>query len=160
MLPFKIKCPICGKKVMREWPRQRTCLSPQCRQKYGRWSKTDNKRRHRNGTWKREQRIFDEANYQRERKSRPKEIFKIYQRAARKRGLEFRFTFKEFMKWWKTPCFYCGGEIRTIGLDRIDNGKGYVEGNVAPCCKVCNRMKGTMDEKEFLQQCRKIANKK
>ena len=28
-----------------------------------------------------------------------------------------------------------------VGLDRLDNSKGYVLDNVVPCCDKCNRLK-------------------
>lgn len=38
------------------------------------------------------------------------------------------------------------------GIDRVDSAKGYVPGNVVPCCKFCNyaKMNRTLDE--FLEQ--------
>jgi hypothetical protein len=41
-----------------------------------------------------------------------------------------------------------GMEIRYSGLDRVDSSKGYVHGNVVPCCGECNLLKndGTLDE--------------
>lgn len=38
------------------------------------------------------------------------------------------------------PCHYCGFKIETVigGLDRLDNSKGYIFGNVVPCCFECN----------------------
>lgn len=38
------------------------------------------------------------------------------------------------------PCFYCQLPLGKtgIGLDRIDNARGYVDGNVLPCCTLCN----------------------
>jgi hypothetical protein len=32
-------------------------------------------------------------------------------------------------------------DFRWNGIDRIDSSKGYVPGNVVPCCTVCNIMK-------------------
>ena len=34
-------------------------------------------------------------------------------------------------------------------IDRIDNTKGYIPGNVRSCCKHCNLAKHTMSEEEF-----------
>lgn len=40
-------------------------------------------------------------------------------------------------------CYYCGAEIRTgVGLDRIDNHKGYLIENCLPCCGFCNSVRG------------------
>lgn len=53
-------------------------------------------------------------------------------------------TFDEFVALDAQPCYYCnnflGGKvIRCVGLDRIDPTKGYIPGNVLPCCSVCNK---------------------
>lgn len=37
------------------------------------------------------------------------------------------------------------------GIDRVDNDKGYVPGNVSPCCWVCNIAKGTMSLDEWAE---------
>lgn len=44
----------------------------------------------------------------------------------------------------KMECWYCNGffqkqaDMTGIGLDRIDNAKGYEPGNVVSCCGACN----------------------
>lgn len=45
----------------------------------------------------------------------------------------------------------------TASLDRIDNTKGYVEGNVHWIHKQVNYMKHTQTENEFLEWCNKIS---
>lgn len=42
-----------------------------------------------------------------------------------------------------------GGALKLNGIDRIDNSLGYIEGNVATCCKMCNISKGDMSCDEF-----------
>ena len=37
-----------------------------------------------------------------------------------------------------------------IGVDRLNNNRGYVKGNVAPCCAPCNYMKRAMPVSTFL----------
>lgn len=155
MPEIKIKCSICGKEVKRTWSRQRTCLSRSCRQKWSAQTKRDHKRAKRIGSWKRI--VFDSVGWHEKRRNDPEVIFEAYQRGAKRRDFVFQISLEEFKKWWKLSCFYCGDEIRTIGLDRIDNSKGYTPDNIAPCCLTCNRMKMTMGQKEFVQQCKKIA---
>lgn len=62
------------------------------------------------------------------------------------------------------PCTYCGvlgtnfkraarkdavGSFYYNGVDRLNSKKGYIRGNVTPCCKVCNRAKSDMTIYDF-----------
>ena len=80
-----------------------------------------------------------------------------YKCGASQRGIEWGLSEEEFLSYWKQPCYYCGSSIRTIGLDRVDNSKGYFVDNVVPCCTACNKMKVDMTQKDFLSHIRKIA---
>lgn len=80
-----------------------------------------------------------------------------YKRAAKARGIEFKLTLDDFKRHWQMNCFYCGDAIKTIGLDRIDNSVGYVDGNVVPACALCNRAKLTASPEVFIEMCMKIA---
>ena len=84
--------------------------------------------------------------------------FRMYKDNCKRLGRPFELLFDDFAKFWKQPCSYCGSEIETIGLDRIDSEKGYIEGNVISCCFKCNGMKSKLSEKEFLEQIKKINN--
>ena len=86
----------------------------------------------------------------------PEFKFKDYQNIAKFGKRKWNLTFKEFMNFWQKPCYYCGSKIKNIGLDRIDSKKGYEKDNLIPCCWICNRMKHTLGQKEFLNQCLKI----
>lgn len=90
--------------------------------------------------------------------------FKRYQRGARCRGHEWYLSFREFQDITQSGCYYCGilpcptyhgrlrraPEYRANGIDRIDSGKGYEQGNVRPCCTMCNKAKGSMASDEFM----------
>lgn len=41
---------------------------------------------------------------------------------------------------WKKPCYYCGTDIKTIGIDRINSDGSYstATNGVVPCCRFCN----------------------
>ena len=66
---------------------------------------------------------------------------------AEERNLKVELSKEQFIKEMKRPCFYCK-EIDKIehydrcdpvfgnfnSLDRIDNGKGYIQENVVSCC--------------------------
>ncbi len=86
--------------------------------------------------------------------------------SARKRDIEWALTDDEFFKLVEQDCHYCGAEpsMSTTsrpahgepaeylhnGIDREDNTRGYVPGNVLPCCSVCNHAKKDMTYAEFI----------
>jgi len=85
-----------------------------------------------------------------------------YRRRAKLRGYVWDLEDEDFDSLTSSPCFYCGclpgnvysskpglGTFTYNGIDRIDNTKGYVAGNVVPCCRTCNSAKGVMSLTEF-----------
>jgi hypothetical protein len=98
-------------------------------------------------------------------------VFNSYRGSARRRNLEFNLTPESFQEMATKPCHYCGAESYSMGkgnyrkdspqesidhsrfiytgIDRIDSDKGYVEGNIVPCCKKCNLGKHIMTDEEF-----------
>lgn len=75
--------------------------------------------------------------------------YKTYIKAAKERNLSFNITIEEFKTFWQLNCFYCNIEIKTIGLDRVDNSTGYELKNIVPCCRHCNYMKHAYSAAEF-----------
>lgn len=67
--------------------------------------------------------------------------YNSYRSSARIRNVAFKISLEQFKTFWQKDCTYCHGEIKTIGLDRVDNLKGYVEGNLTACCAECNYTK-------------------
>lgn len=73
-------------------------------------------------------------------------IFSRYCKArkdAKRRGISWGLSLVEFEIFDTLPCLYCGRHTETktgTKLDRIDNdkAKGYVTGNLVPCCRRCN----------------------
>ena len=55
----------------------------------------------------------------------PKGKYTWYKSKAKQRDIPFDLTFREFEMFWQKPCGYCGAAIKTVGLDRVDNDKGY-----------------------------------
>lgn len=75
----------------------------------------------------------------------------LYTYNAKKRGLVFDLPREDFHKLLSAPCEYCGAPPNPVGgIDRVDNGRGYIVGNVVPCCKICNLAKRDMSRAEFL----------
>lgn len=67
--------------------------------------------------------------------------FRSYKHGATRRGYDWDITPEQFHSFWNAPCHYCGDEIQGVGIDRVDNYKGYVVDNCVPCCETCNEMK-------------------
>ena len=79
-----------------------------------------------------------------------------YKRGAKSRKIDFDLTFEQFKSFWQKSCSYCGDNIETIGIDRIDSFQGYNINNTTPCCFTCNMMKRIATTEEFLAHCKKI----
>ena len=68
-------------------------------------------------------------------------------RSAKKRGLDFNLTKVDIARLLLSEkCHYTGISFKKEGpcmmtLDRVDNGKGYIKGNVVPCCGFVNHIK-------------------
>lgn len=90
-------------------------------------------------------------------------IFCEYKKHSEKRNISFKISKKRFIELIESPCFYCGKEKSNTsrrshceekysynGIDRIDSSKGYIEENIVPCCKICNKAKLAMPRNEFL----------
>ena|SRR3990167_7754172 len=84
--------------------------------------------------------------------------FRKYKQNAKERQLFFTLTEKDFQLMWQAPCFYCKQFIKYIGIDRVDNSKGYIKENCVPCCSICNKMKLTMSKEKFIGHCKLISN--
>ncbi len=102
----------------------------------------------------REQRAATSAKW---RAEHPLEMrFNSTKSRAKYRKLEFTLSFAEFSAGCNEDCHYCGSYMVAGGLDRVDNAKGYVAGNVVPCCIICNRMKRDYPLEKFLAHVRLI----
>jgi hypothetical protein len=93
-------------------------------------------------------------------------VFHSYKQGAEARNLPMELTFDQFVAIIENDCEYCGcppdksnlqyrrknphSYLRYNGIDRLDNTKGYVVGNVVPCCKTCNMAKSSMTFEAWL----------
>jgi hypothetical protein len=91
-------------------------------------------------------------------------LYATYRSGAFHRGLEWNVGFEEFQGIVTGNCAYCGvephrpfrvkdkkhrGIFKYNGVDRIDNSKGYVTGNLVSCCKHCNISKNNLNYSDF-----------
>lgn len=90
-----------------------------------------------------------------------------YRHNAARRGLVFTLTPSEFKNIVSQPCHYCGGysseynpKSRGNGIDRRNNDVRYVIDNCVPCCWLCNSMKSSLHDNEFLQHIKRIYDRR
>lgn len=93
------------------------------------------------------------------------EILYAYKYGAKTRGFVFSLTDKEFIKLITGNCYYCDSapsntskyyKVKYNGIDRVNNKEGYSKRNVVSCCALCNRMKSTLTQDEFIDHIIKI----
>ena len=102
-----------------------------------------------------------------------------YRAGAKVRGIEFLLSLEEVVVLLKQNCYYCnnspsnlynvrlmnrnsrkkkvnyckmnseGYDVLYNGIDRLDNNRGYIIGNVVSCCTQCNTAKMDYTSKEF-----------
>jgi hypothetical protein len=97
--------------------------------------------------------------------------WKKYQLSAKSRGLAWELTIDDGVELYRQQdgkCaltgvpITCAGDFTngiTASIDRIDNAKGYVPGNVQLVHKEVNMMRGTLSVPRFLELCKAVADK-
>lgn len=83
--------------------------------------------------------------------------FLALQKSAEKRDLDFDLTLTGVKNLLKAKrCRYTGaeltfelGEPNQFSVDRVDNSKGYVTGNVVACSREFNEKKGSLTKKDI-----------
>jgi hypothetical protein len=80
-----------------------------------------------------------------------------YKRNANKRKIEFNIDYQTFISFWRLPCYFCGSEIETIGIDRMNRCEGYQIKNIVSCCTRCSLTKRKMNGNEYIEHCKKVA---
>jgi hypothetical protein len=95
----------------------------------------------------------------------------IYRLNAEKRSLTYSLTIEQFRKLTSDSCYYCGDApayshngvtcstpYMYNGVDRVDNSIGYTIENCVTCCRICNWMKRTQTQSDFIAKCESIVN--
>ena len=82
---------------------------------------------------------------------------------AKRRGIFWNVTRDEIEK-LPLVCHYTGleltvdtGENNTLSIDRLDSSRGYVSGNIVPCCAPINKMKLALSVEDFINWCVLVA---
>jgi hypothetical protein len=80
-------------------------------------------------------------------------------RNKEKREKFVNLTQEQFNRLVTSPCFYCAysNEKEIVGINRIDNEKGYSLENCVPACKFCNRAKHILHPIFFVKKCEIIS---
>ena len=99
----------------------------------------------------------------------PLGFFNSFKIGAGRRDKEFSITIEDVRNQWekqKGKCAYTGEDLtfgvrawrqeRTASLDRIDNSKGYVLGNIEFCHKHINLMKHSFEKEHFIKMCKLV----
>lgn len=95
------------------------------------------------------------------------QLWRRYKSNAKLRKYQWALTRAEFQRLVESECHFCGkhraqtirwrgAEYAYTGVDRWDNARGYVPGNVVPCCTTCNFLKGSLAADEFLEAVARI----
>jgi hypothetical protein len=92
-------------------------------------------------------------NNENKKKSIPASFY-MYQKRAEEYRLPFEFTLDMFESLVRQPCYYCAiiQEKGFNGIDRKNQKEGYIGENCVSCCKVCNFIKGSLDNITFVQR--------
>ncbi len=81
-----------------------------------------------------------------ETKTKCKNVFKVSENRAKRLGHTWSLSPDEYASLRDESCTYCGSIPEAnkygVGLDRLDNSKGYEPDNVVPCCGPCNKIRG------------------
>ena len=98
-------------------------------------------------------------------------VIRSFKRSALDRGFRWELTDQEALSLAKANCAYCGAPpaglmrhpdcadaVQYNGIDRVDNGIGYLPGNVVTSCKHCNVAKRDRSVDDFLAWARRIVD--
>lgn len=98
----------------------------------------------------------DQRGYAKDYRNSMNGRWQMYKNNASRRGLSFDLTIEKLAEFWQQPCSYCGDEIETVGIDRIDSNRGYEDGNLISCCGRCNEMKMDSTTEDWVSHMKKI----
>jgi len=99
-------------------------------------------------------------------------VYSSYKKRAERNNIDFNLSKEDVKELILKSCFYCGnkehtsrmqvGKYKTFyytGIDRVDNNKGYIKGNVVSSCKICAYAKRDFTLEEFNKWRKRVAKK-
>jgi len=80
--------------------------------------------------------------------------YNIYKKCANIKNLAFEITYEEYTSLVEKSCYYCNTiENRGFnGIDRLNSSIGYIMNNCVSCCKMCNYLKGSLNNITFMKR--------
>ena len=79
-----------------------------------------------------------------------------YINGAKRRGYSWELTLEQFVSMYDSNCTYCGDKITGVGIDRVDNTKGYTIDNCVKSCQKCNQLKMAYEYNDWINHMKKI----
>jgi hypothetical protein len=137
----KLKCTKCGKLNDKKWFMNNSIISNKCKSCREKAEIIDSNRLSHSDRFNINDKISEIKN------------------RARKHNIDFKLTDEKVKELVNGTCKYCGikpEEGYFLGIDRIDNNKGYILGNVQTSCWRCNQFKYNHTVDEFLTYCKNI----
>jgi len=108
--------------------------------------------------WRKNNPEKDKSSQKRKRRS-VNYRFSYSAQAAERRKLDWNISKEDYVWLASLPCFYCAVDFSPttsgVGLDRLDNSKGYTLSNVVACCGACNFIRGnnlTVEEMQVVSE--------
>ena len=90
-------------------------------------------------------------------------IYRKFKKAAKDRRLDFALTEKDFFEGYNGICSLTGWKIdiiygnQTASVDRIDNSRGYVKGNIHWVHVLVNMSRGALELQKFIEMCEAVS---
>jgi hypothetical protein len=92
-------------------------------------------------------------------------MYNKFSNSAKSRGIKWSLSIDEMYEVYNGYCNMTGWEIsinyskQTASLDRIDNNKGYIVGNIQWVHSMVNMCKNRYKNEDFIEMCKAIANR-
>ena len=92
-------------------------------------------------------------------------VYRKFKKGAESRGIEFNLNEEQFYENYDETCNLTGWDIsisyskHTASVDRIDNSKGYIQGNIQWVHVMVNMCRNKYELDKFIKMCEAVATK-